>query len=505
MYPFLPWELLAIAPLPPLPPPAPPPTPSTLPVAGEHVVDPDRSTATLTIRRFGRRDRLTGTVSGLLRADRSVGHLVLDVASTIAGPRSGDVVPLRLTGTDLAAVHGEWLLHCRAEFDDARVPLPLWLGPADHRPDGSTRLTATGTFDGRRAGHALPRGFGRVHVEIALTTRVRRAAVGPRRPAGLDRAAPVGPAAGQDGATGPRRPRRHRKPAGAGLSRKPTAGAVLDAMTAVRSPELVGRRAELATAVRMVFAADRGDGGTLLVTGEAGIGKSRLVAEIRSRAAAAGRPSSPVEPSRAGAPTGRWPRRWPGRCAGRQLLDTARLRPFRAALNRLLPAATVAEPDPGRGPPVDPSVVLGEGVLALLAEAAGERGCLLVLEDLHWADPDTVDLVRYLTGAVRGTPVLLVLTARDDVPQPGVSRLVTAPDVTVVGLARLDDAGVGALAAACRGGAPLTDAELRDLVTRSDGLPFLVEELLGTGTALVAGSADAGGPRRRAAGGAARR
>ena len=183
MYP-LPWELLAIAPLPPLPPPAPPPTPVTLPVAGEHVVDPERSTATLTIRRFGRRDRLTGTVSGLLRADRSVGHLALDVASTIAGPRSGDVVPLRLTGTDLAAVHGEWMLHCRAEIDDARVPLPLRLGPAVHRPDGSTRLTATGTFDGRRAGPALPRGFGRVHVEIALTTRVRRVrAVHGHRPA----------------------------------------------------------------------------------------------------------------------------------------------------------------------------------------------------------------------------------------------------------------------------------------------------------------------------------
>ncbi|MGH3920010.1 MAG: ATP-binding protein, partial [Pseudonocardiaceae bacterium] len=59
-------------------------------------------------------------------------------------------------------------------------------------------------------------------------------------------------------------------------------------MPAVRSPVLVGRRAELATALGLVDAATRGHGAALLVTGEAGIGKSRLVAEMRARAAAAG-------------------------------------------------------------------------------------------------------------------------------------------------------------------------------------------------------------------------
>src|ERR687898_660764 len=64
-----------------------------------------------------------------------------------------------------------------------------------------------------------------------------------------------------------------------------TAGrGVLTRMPAARSPVLVGRQAELATALQLLHAAGRGEGSTLLVTGEAGIGKSRLLAELARRA-----------------------------------------------------------------------------------------------------------------------------------------------------------------------------------------------------------------------------
>lgn len=46
-------------------------------------------------------------------------------------------------------------------------------------------------------------------------------------------------------------------------------------------------------------------------------------------------------------------------------------------------------------------VVLGEGLLRLLVAVGGSAGCLLLLEDLHWADADTVALVGYLAGASR--------------------------------------------------------------------------------------------------------
>ena len=88
--------------------------------------------------------------------------------------------------------------------------------------------------------------------------------------------------------------------------------------------------------------------------------------------------------------------------------ELPQLRPFRAALATIAPGWTPAEsfaPDgrhdvaaPG-GP--DPAVVLGEGLIRLLAALAGDRTCLLVLEDLHWADADTRALLLYLAGAAR--------------------------------------------------------------------------------------------------------
>ena len=245
-------------------------------------------------------------------------------------------------------------------------------------------------------------------------------------------------------------------------------------MPTSRSPVLVGRRAELATAFGLVDAAARGQGGALLVTGEAGIGKSRLAGELRGRAAAAGM-TVLVGRSVDGGGTYRAVTEALARLLRtRVALDDPALRPYRAALRRLLPG--IADEPLGSAP--DPTVMLGEGVLALLAG----RPTLLVLEDLHWTDPDTLDLVRYLAGALVDAPVLLVATARDDVTRPALARLAT--DVRTLPLRRLDAEGVAALAAACRG-APLSAAEREELVARADGLPLLVEELLAVGPTRV--------------------
>ena len=63
-------------------------------------------------------------------------------------------------------------------------------------------------------------------------------------------------------------------------------------------------------------------------------------------------------------------------------------------------------------PTLDPTVVLGEGLLRLLRALGGSAGCLLVLEDLHWADADSVALVEYVAGAAVTWPVLIAASAR---------------------------------------------------------------------------------------------
>ena len=246
-----------------------------------------------------------------------------------------------------------------------------------------------------------------------------------------------------------------------------------------RSPVLVGRSAELATARGLVDAVAAGRGGALLVAGEAGIGKTRLLDEVAGRAAERG---LPVLSGRAVQGGGTF-RAVAGAVIG--LLDdptrarNPELRPYRAALARLLPSW--AEPDSGIGTPLsaDPVVVLAEGLLRLLRLALGDAaGCVLRLEDLHWADDDTLALVEHLASAAADSPVLLACSARDDAPAHAARRLAAAPGTITLHLGRLNGRDVAALAAACRGGRPVTDEEAERLLLRSDGLPFAVEELV---------------------------
>jgi DNA-binding CsgD family transcriptional regulator len=254
-----------------------------------------------------------------------------------------------------------------------------------------------------------------------------------------------------------------------------------------RSPVLVGRAAELATARGLVDGVAAGRGGALLVAGEAGIGKTRLLDEVAVRAAEHG---LPVLAGRAVQGGGTY-----RAVAGAVLVldDPApaalpALRPYRAALGRLLPSwAASADGATAQGAAdADPVVVLAEGLLRLLRVALGPApGCVLRLEDLHWADDDTLALVEHLATTAADSPVLLACSARDDAPTHAARRLAAAPGTITLHLARLGERDVAALAAACRGGRPVPDEEAQRLLARSDGLPFAVEELLAAPGATV--------------------
>jgi DNA-binding NarL/FixJ family response regulator len=243
----------------------------------------------------------------------------------------------------------------------------------------------------------------------------------------------------------------------------------------LRSTVLIGREWQVAAVRQAVMSAHAGAGGLVLVTGEAGAGKSRLLGEaarsaramhmvvLEGRAVQDGGPLRPVAEALF------------GYLRTSDAVEAEDVRPFRPALDRLLPGWAGAEQAHG----VDPLVVLGEAVLRMLRHIGGDAGCLLVLEDLHWADRDTLGVLEYLAAGVGRSRVAVLASVRSDENQPHpLRRLATQSGVATVTLEALGPQAVARMASACVGGAELPADVVEFLVARAGGLPLLVEELL---------------------------
>jgi DNA-binding CsgD family transcriptional regulator/tetratricopeptide (TPR) repeat protein len=218
----------------------------------------------------------------------------------------------------------------------------------------------------------------------------------------------------------------------------------------------VGRADELGRLERALAAAASGSGAAALVAGDAGIGKTRLTAELAARAEAAGF------------------RTLVGRCL--DLVGTELpFQPFAEALRPL-------RDDRDEPAPAASRARVFEDTLALVTDVATAAPVLLVLEDLHWADPSTLDLVVYLAHNLDERRVLLLGTYRADEPasaervrrlSDGVRRSGSALVVELGPLARDE---LTALLAG-RAGAP--SAALADAIAaRAEGNAFFAEELL---------------------------
>lgn len=120
-----------------------------------------------------------------------------------------------------------------------------------------------------------------------------------------------------------------------------------------------------------------------------------------------------------------------------------------------------------------------------MTSVAGD-GCVLVLEDLHWADPDTAAVVEYVADNARTTPVLCMVTTRlegSDHVGRVLSDLAARRSATRLELRRLTTDELGTMVSMCLGG-EVVDASVMSLIGDfADGLPFLVEELLTTSVA----------------------
>jgi predicted ATPase len=162
----------------------------------------------------------------------------------------------------------------------------------------------------------------------------------------------------------------------------------------VLCPTLIGRHDELQAIDAALARACGGRGSSIVLSGEAGVGKSRLAQETAARAeqrrmrvlqgrCVQGGESSPYRPFAEALLAG---------LRGQTLPDVPELRPYKSILARLIPdwrAETAATMEQS-------IVLLGEAILRLLLVLGGEHGCLLVIEDLHWADAETLALVEYV-------------------------------------------------------------------------------------------------------------
>jgi class 3 adenylate cyclase len=265
----------------------------------------------------------------------------------------------------------------------------------------------------------------------------------------------------------------------------------------------VGRERELRAVLERFARAQSGQGQVLLVRGEPGIGKSRLVHLVRDRTL----PEQPL---------------WLA-CGCDEITAASPFRPIvelchelfafepgdtpeervkkletslarHGDLDELVPVFCdflslpigAGHARPMLAPPLLKTLAM-ERLAGLLVSLTRSQPVVLVTEDLHWADPSSLEFLRLLIGRIRGARMLLLLTIRS-----GFSVDLPANRDEELELARLGDADVDAMIEALTRGHPLPGAVHRQIVARAEGVPLFIEEF----ARMVSGLDGSGAGRR---------
>jgi predicted ATPase/class 3 adenylate cyclase len=264
--------------------------------------------------------------------------------------------------------------------------------------------------------------------------------------------------------------------------------------------ELVGREEEIELLLRRWSRAKSGEGQVVLISGEPGIGKSRLTAAVMERLVSEPHTRlryfcSPQHTDSALYPIiGQMER-----AAGMALDDTphAKLDKLDAVLshtsttidNAGLLAEMLSLPNDGRYPTIELTPQQRRErtlqALVLQLEALSRQApVLMIFEDAHWADPTSVEVLGLLVARITKLSVLLIATFRPEFEPPWIGQ----PHVSALTVSRLPERHVGFMIDRVVGNKKLSASLRQDIVDRTDGIPLFVEEM--TKAVLEAGSED---------------
>ena len=262
-----------------------------------------------------------------------------------------------------------------------------------------------------------------------------------------------------------------------------------DAFHASGLTDLIGREEELDLLLRRWSKAKTGQGQVVLLSGEAGIGKSRLTAALLERLATEPHTRlryfcSPQHTDSAFYPIIGQMERAAGFAHGDAAqakldkLDALLAQTSTSKQDAALFAEMLSLPNDGRYPalelaPQQRRQKTLETLTAQLDALSRSNPVLMIFEDVHWSDPTSVEALGRAVDRIRNLGVLLITTHRPEFEPPWIGR----PHVTALTLNRLGEREIAALIDGVTGNKPLPAHIRQDIVERTDGIPLFVEEM----------------------------
>ena len=265
--------------------------------------------------------------------------------------------------------------------------------------------------------------------------------------------------------------------------------------------DLVGREEETELLLRRWSKAKSGEGQLVLLSGEAGIGKSRLTAALLERVATEPHTRlryfcSPQHTDSALSPIISQMERAAefahGDTAQTKLdkLDALLAQSFTAHQDAALLAEMLSLPNDGRYPTLDLIAQQRrqktlEALTGQLETLSRSKSVLMIFEDVHWIDPTSLEVLGRTVDRLKTLGVLLIVTYRPEFDPPWIGL----PHVTAVTVNRLGQREIAAMIDRVAGNKALTANIIDDIIERTDGIPLFVEEM--TKAVLEVGSAEA--------------